>query len=226
MRSSRWAGSIGGICEGAQRLDRTRGESARGREHGEYERFWTKVLGARVSDRIGVAALLRIDEIHHNSAKQQKVSPRGSATKSRAVSGNPRKQVSPSSASTRTSARCSTWQIATRSWRRARWPGRAAPGSCVRRGRGSSIFSGFEPRGFTFVVRECHKLNTPVIQSIPGDHGTHVQLSERVQRQGLDSGDRQGQCAGVARVDVIGNGLAHFRLQPDAPAGRQAPLRR
>ncbi|MFO1223686.1 MAG: VOC family protein [Burkholderiaceae bacterium] len=32
------------------------------------ERFWTKVLGARVSDRIGDAALLRIDEVHHKVA--------------------------------------------------------------------------------------------------------------------------------------------------------------
>jgi 2,3-dihydroxy-p-cumate/2,3-dihydroxybenzoate 3,4-dioxygenase len=32
------------------------------------ERFWVDVLGARVSDRIGPAALLRIDEIHHKIA--------------------------------------------------------------------------------------------------------------------------------------------------------------
>ncbi len=32
------------------------------------ERFWTGLLGARVSDRIGDAALLRIDEIHHRIA--------------------------------------------------------------------------------------------------------------------------------------------------------------
>ena len=32
------------------------------------ERFWTEVLGARVSDRIGEAALLRIDEVHHKIA--------------------------------------------------------------------------------------------------------------------------------------------------------------
>ena len=32
------------------------------------ERFWTGVLGARVSDRIGNAALLRIDEVHHRVA--------------------------------------------------------------------------------------------------------------------------------------------------------------
>jgi 2,3-dihydroxy-p-cumate/2,3-dihydroxybenzoate 3,4-dioxygenase len=32
------------------------------------ERFWTDVLGARVSDRIGDAALLRIDEVHHKIA--------------------------------------------------------------------------------------------------------------------------------------------------------------
>lgn len=32
------------------------------------ERFWTQVLGARVSDRIGDAPLLRIDEIHHKVA--------------------------------------------------------------------------------------------------------------------------------------------------------------
>ncbi len=32
------------------------------------ERFWTQVLSARVSDRIGEAALLRIDEVHHKIA--------------------------------------------------------------------------------------------------------------------------------------------------------------
>lgn len=32
------------------------------------ERFWVDVLGARVSDRIGAAALLRIDEVHHRVA--------------------------------------------------------------------------------------------------------------------------------------------------------------
>jgi 2,3-dihydroxy-p-cumate/2,3-dihydroxybenzoate 3,4-dioxygenase len=32
------------------------------------ERFWTQVLGARVSDRIGQAPLLRIDEVHHKIA--------------------------------------------------------------------------------------------------------------------------------------------------------------
>ncbi len=32
------------------------------------ERFWTTVLNARVSDRIGEAALLRIDEVHHKIA--------------------------------------------------------------------------------------------------------------------------------------------------------------
>ena len=32
------------------------------------ERFWTEVLGARVSDRIGPAPLLRIDEVHHKVA--------------------------------------------------------------------------------------------------------------------------------------------------------------
>lgn len=32
------------------------------------ERFWTDVLGARVSDRIGEAALLRIDPVHHRVA--------------------------------------------------------------------------------------------------------------------------------------------------------------
>lgn len=32
------------------------------------ERFWTELLGARVSDRIGAAALLRIDEVHHRIA--------------------------------------------------------------------------------------------------------------------------------------------------------------
>jgi 2,3-dihydroxy-p-cumate/2,3-dihydroxybenzoate 3,4-dioxygenase len=32
------------------------------------ERFWVEVLGARVSDRIGQAPLLRIDEVHHKVA--------------------------------------------------------------------------------------------------------------------------------------------------------------
>lgn len=32
------------------------------------ERFWTQVLGAKVSDRIGQAPLLRIDEVHHKVA--------------------------------------------------------------------------------------------------------------------------------------------------------------
>jgi 2,3-dihydroxy-p-cumate/2,3-dihydroxybenzoate 3,4-dioxygenase len=32
------------------------------------ERFWTEVLGARVSDRIGEAPLLRIDDVHHKVA--------------------------------------------------------------------------------------------------------------------------------------------------------------
>lgn len=32
------------------------------------EALWTKLLGARVSDRIGQAALLRIDEVHHSVA--------------------------------------------------------------------------------------------------------------------------------------------------------------
>ena len=32
------------------------------------EIFWTRTLGARVSDRIGEAALLRIDEVHHKIA--------------------------------------------------------------------------------------------------------------------------------------------------------------
>jgi len=32
------------------------------------EEFWTGVLGARVSDRIGAAPLLRIDEVHHRIA--------------------------------------------------------------------------------------------------------------------------------------------------------------
>jgi 2,3-dihydroxy-p-cumate/2,3-dihydroxybenzoate 3,4-dioxygenase len=32
------------------------------------ERFWTEVLGARVSDRIGDAPLLRIDPVHHKVA--------------------------------------------------------------------------------------------------------------------------------------------------------------
>ena len=32
------------------------------------EHFWTDVLGARVSDRVGLAPLLRIDEVHHKVA--------------------------------------------------------------------------------------------------------------------------------------------------------------
>jgi 2,3-dihydroxy-p-cumate/2,3-dihydroxybenzoate 3,4-dioxygenase len=32
------------------------------------ERFWTSLLGAKVSDRIGAAPLLRIDEVHHKIA--------------------------------------------------------------------------------------------------------------------------------------------------------------
>lgn len=32
------------------------------------EQFWTQILGARVSDRIGDAPLLRIDEVHHKIA--------------------------------------------------------------------------------------------------------------------------------------------------------------
>ncbi|PMS38591.1 VOC family protein [Trinickia symbiotica] len=32
------------------------------------EKFWTEILGARVSDRIGDAPLLRIDEVHHKVA--------------------------------------------------------------------------------------------------------------------------------------------------------------
>ena len=32
------------------------------------EAFWTTVMSARVSDRIGAAALLRIDEVHHKIA--------------------------------------------------------------------------------------------------------------------------------------------------------------
>ena len=32
------------------------------------EKFWTEVCSARVSDRIGAAALLRIDEVHHKIA--------------------------------------------------------------------------------------------------------------------------------------------------------------
>ncbi len=32
------------------------------------EKFWTQVLGAQVSDRIGTAPLLRIDEVHHKIA--------------------------------------------------------------------------------------------------------------------------------------------------------------
>lgn len=39
------------------------------------ELFWTSILGARVSDRIGAAALLRIDEVHHKIA----LFPSGSA---------------------------------------------------------------------------------------------------------------------------------------------------
>ena len=35
---------------------------------GRDEAFWTKVCNARVSDRIGDAALLRIDEVHHTIA--------------------------------------------------------------------------------------------------------------------------------------------------------------
>ena len=35
---------------------------------GRDEGFWTGLLGARVSDRVGAAALLRIDEIHHKVA--------------------------------------------------------------------------------------------------------------------------------------------------------------
>lgn len=35
---------------------------------GRDERFWTEVLGARVSDRIGDAPLLRIDPVHHKVA--------------------------------------------------------------------------------------------------------------------------------------------------------------
>lgn len=32
------------------------------------EAFWTQVCNARVSDRIGDAALLRLDEVHHTIA--------------------------------------------------------------------------------------------------------------------------------------------------------------
>ncbi len=32
------------------------------------ERFWTEILGAKVSDRIGQAPLLRIDDVHHKIA--------------------------------------------------------------------------------------------------------------------------------------------------------------
>ncbi|WP_440996424.1 VOC family protein [Arhodomonas sp. SL1] len=32
------------------------------------ERFWTRVMGARVSDWIGISPLLRIDEVHHKIA--------------------------------------------------------------------------------------------------------------------------------------------------------------
>ena len=42
-----------GLCSTAPRRD---------------ERFWTGTLGARISDRIGNAAFLRIDEIHHKVA--------------------------------------------------------------------------------------------------------------------------------------------------------------
>ena len=38
------------------------------RDAARDERFWTQVLGARVSDRIGEAPLLRIDEVHHKVA--------------------------------------------------------------------------------------------------------------------------------------------------------------
>jgi 2,3-dihydroxy-p-cumate/2,3-dihydroxybenzoate 3,4-dioxygenase len=39
------------------------------------ERFWVDTLGARVSDRIGDAALLRIDEVHHKIALFQSARP-------------------------------------------------------------------------------------------------------------------------------------------------------
>jgi 2,3-dihydroxy-p-cumate/2,3-dihydroxybenzoate 3,4-dioxygenase len=39
------------------------------------ERFWVDMLGARVSDRIGDAALLRIDEVHHKIALFQSKRP-------------------------------------------------------------------------------------------------------------------------------------------------------
>ena len=32
------------------------------------EKFWTDLMGAKVSDRIGISALLRIDEVHHKIA--------------------------------------------------------------------------------------------------------------------------------------------------------------
>ena len=32
------------------------------------EKFWTGLMGAKVSDRIGISALLRIDEVHHKIA--------------------------------------------------------------------------------------------------------------------------------------------------------------
>lgn len=39
------------------------------------EAFWTSVLGARVSDRIGVAPMLRFDEVHHRVALMQSRRP-------------------------------------------------------------------------------------------------------------------------------------------------------
>ena len=39
------------------------------------EIFWTSVLGARISDRIGVAPMLRFDEVHHRVALMQSGKP-------------------------------------------------------------------------------------------------------------------------------------------------------
>ena len=39
------------------------------------EAFWTRVMGAKVSDRIGVAPLLRIDTVHHKIALFQSATP-------------------------------------------------------------------------------------------------------------------------------------------------------
>jgi 2,3-dihydroxy-p-cumate/2,3-dihydroxybenzoate 3,4-dioxygenase len=56
----------------ASELDRlghhVRSGSATEADAARDEAFWTKVCNARVSDRIGDAALLRIDEVHHTIA--------------------------------------------------------------------------------------------------------------------------------------------------------------